>query len=56
MIMNTLLRGVGSGFGRVLGRFIGTIFIGFSIYVLLNALDIDIIGIIKNISLKGLIL
>ena len=54
--MNTLLRGIGGGFGRVLGRFFGTLFIGFLIYVLLNALDINIVDIVKNISLKGLIL
>lgn len=46
--MKTLLRGVGGGFGRVLGRFICYIFIGVVIYFLFNALDIDITSIIGN--------
>lgn len=47
-MIKTLFRGVGSGFGRVLGRFIGTLFIGVAIYILLNALDIDISTIISK--------
>ena len=47
-MMNTLLRGVGSGFGRVFGRIIAYLFIAFIVYVLIKHFDIDISSIIKN--------
>lgn len=53
--MRTLLRGIGGGFGRVLGRFICYIFIGFVIYLLITYLDIDIKSIIPRLSLGGLL-
>lgn len=54
--MKTLLRGIGGGFGRVLGRFLCYIFIGFLIYLLITYLDIDIKSIIPKINLGSLIL
>ena len=53
--MNTLLRGIGGGFGRVLGRFLCYIFIGFIIYTLLNYFNIDIKSIIPKINIGGLL-
>lgn len=49
-MMKTLFRGVGSGFGRVLGRFICYLFIGFVLYVLVKALGIDISSYIPKIG------
>lgn len=46
--MNSLIRGVGGGIGRVLGRFIGTLLIGFIIYLILTTLNIDISSIISK--------
>lgn len=54
--MRTLLRSFGGGFGRVLGRFICYIFIGFIIYMLINYLNIDIKSIIPKLNLGGLLL
>ena len=51
--MNSLLRGIGGGFGRVLGRFLCYIFIGFVIYLLITYLGIDIKSIIPSIRLGG---
>lgn len=54
--MNSILRGIGGGFGRVLGRFICYLLIGFIIYLLITTFDIDIKSIIPKIRLGGLIL
>lgn len=54
--MNSLLRGVGSGFGRTIGRIFGYLFIGIIIYILINALGIDIKSIIPRVSIGGLLL
>lgn len=48
-MISTLLRGVGSGFGRVFGRIIAYLIIGFIVYMLLKYFDIDI----KDIISKG---
>ena len=48
--MSYLLRGLGSGFGRALGRIIAYILIGFLIYLIFDKLDIDIGSYIKNIK------
>ena len=47
-MINTLLRGMGSGFGRVFGRIIAYIFIGFVVYLLLKYFDIDVKDIIQK--------
>lgn len=51
--MRSLINGIGGGFGRVLGRCFGIIFIGFVIYMLINYLDLDIKSIIPKINLGG---
>jgi len=48
--MNTLFKSMIGGFGRVLGRFIFYIFIGFVVYLLIKYLGIDIKSIIPNIG------
>ena len=54
-MIKTLLRGVGGGFGRVLGRFICYLFIAFILYMLITYLDIDIKSILPKVSLGGLL-
>lgn len=48
--MTTLFKSMIGGFGRVFGRFIFYIFIGFVIYLLIKYLGIDIKSIIPNIG------
>lgn len=48
--MNALLRGLGSGFGRAIGRIVAYIFVGFVIYTLLKYFDIDISKIIDSVK------
>ena len=51
--MKSLINGLGSGFGRSIGRILGLIFLGFVIYFLFNALDINIKDIIPKVSIGG---
>ncbi len=53
--MRTLLRGIGGGFGRVLGRFLCYIFIGVVIYLLITYLGIDIKSIIPKVNIGRLL-
>lgn len=48
-MIKTLLRGVGGGFGRVLGRFLCYILLGFLIYFIIKTLGINISDYIPNI-------
>lgn len=50
-MIKTLFRGVGSGFGRVLGRFICYIFIAFVIYMIITYFDVDIKSIIPKVNI-----
>ena len=51
--MRSLINGLGSGFGRSIGRILGLIFVGFLIYFLFGALDINIKDIIPKVSIGG---
>ena len=57
--MKSLINGLGSGFGRSIGRILGFIFIGYIIYLLINYLGIDIKSIIPiyipNFNIGGLL-
>lgn len=52
-MINSIFRGIGSGFGRSIGRILGLLFIGFIIYLVINYLDIDIKSIIPKIRIGG---
>lgn len=54
-MISSIFRSIGGGFGRVLGRCLGLIFIGFIIYCVINYLDIDIKSIIPKINLGGVL-
>lgn len=47
--MKSLIRGIGSGFGRTFGRFLFYILIGFLAYLIIQKLGINIENIIPNI-------
>jgi len=53
--MNTLIRSITGGFGRVLGRFLFYIVLGFIVYIIINKLGINISDIIPKINIGGLI-
>lgn len=55
-MIKTLFRGIGGGFGRVLGRFLCYIFIGVVIYLLITYLNIDIKSIISKLNIGRYIL
>ena len=48
--MNSLIRGIGSGFGRTFGRFLFYILIGFIVYFVIKKLGINIEDYIPNIG------
>ena len=54
-MINILFKSITGGFGRVLGRCIGFIFIGFIIYLVINYLGLDIKSIIPKIDLGGVL-
>lgn len=49
-MIKCLLRGLGGGFGRVLGRFLCYIFLGFALYFIIKTLGINISDYIPNIG------
>ena len=51
--MKSLINGLGSGFGRSIGRVLGLIFVGFLIYILINSLGINIKDIIPKVNIGG---